>query len=180
MARAAEDRAASTLTRPGGPLLYALSVIPGVLVLLMMAVTTADVVGRYLLSRPLTGAFEVTEMAMALVIFAGLSLAAAAREHITVNLFEARLGPEARRWQAVAGDLVCALVTAVMAWRMWERGSFLTSTGERLLVTGVPRGYMASAMAMLAAVAVIAFLGAAWRAARGRRAPGDGPGRSAL
>jgi TRAP-type C4-dicarboxylate transport system permease small subunit len=146
----------------------------------MMAVTTTDVVGRYLLNRPLGGAFEITEIAMALVIFAGLALAAAAREHITVNLLEARLPPAVRRWQAVAGDLVCAAVMAGLTWRIAVRGAFLASTGEKLLVTGVPRGYVASAMAALAALVVVAFLAAAWRAARRAPRAVEGPEASVL
>ncbi len=162
-----QERAPGAAPRPAGGLRYALSAIPGVLVLLMMAVTTVDVAGRYFLNRPLPGAFEVTEMAMALVIFAGLSLAAGRREHITVNLLEARLPPAVRRWQAVAGDLLCAAVMAVMTWRIAARAAHLVSTGEKLLVTGVLRGYVAWAMAALSAVAVIAFLAAARHAARG-------------
>lgn len=161
-----------------GQLGRALAALPGLLVLLMMAVTTLDVLGRYFLNRPLTGAFEVTEMAMALVIFAGLGLAARRREHITVNLLETRLGPGGRRVQAVAADLVCAGVTAALAWRVASRGTFLLATGEKLLVTGVPRGAVALAMAALAGGAALAFLAAARAAGRGQ--PGGPEGATGL
>ena len=93
----------------------------GILVLGMMLVTSLDVGLRFFFNAPLGGAFEVTEISMALVIFAGMSLAAARREHITVNLLETALSERARRWQRVLGDLVCAMVAAVLAWRIGIR-----------------------------------------------------------
>ncbi|MDZ7810788.1 MAG: TRAP transporter small permease subunit [Arhodomonas sp.] len=44
---------------------------------LMLAVTTVDVIGRYFFNAPILGAFEVSEVAMALLIYAGLPLRAA-------------------------------------------------------------------------------------------------------
>ncbi len=148
------------------PLGRAFAALSGVAILFMMAVTSVDVIGRFFFNAPLTGAFELTELTMALVIFAGLSLAALAREHITVNLFESRIPERARRWQLVAGNVVCAAVVAVMAWRILERGNALLASRETTLVLGVMRGHVAWAMAALCAVATLVFLYCAWRDAR--------------
>src|SRR5688572_18642940 len=94
------------LGRPG----RLLSVTAGAMICVMMLVTTIDVAGRYFLNRPLFGAFEVTEILMGLVIFAGMPLATARREHIAVNFFESRLGARGRCMQAALFDLVCAAV----------------------------------------------------------------------
>lgn len=143
----------------------AFATLAGAAILFMMAVTSIDVIGRFFFNAPLKGAFEMTEITMALVIFAGLSLAALAREHITVNLFESRTPKWARRWQVVAGDIVCAAVVAVMGWRILERGSALVEARETTLVLGVLRGHVAWAMAALCTVAVMVFLYCAWRSA---------------
>jgi len=142
------------------------AVLAGAAILFMMAVTSIDVVGRFFFNAPLHGAFELTEITMALVIFAGLSLAALSRDHITVNLFESSTPPWARRWQVVAGDVVCAAVVATMGWRIFERGSALLQARETTLVLGVMRGYIAWAMAALCAIAALVFLYCAWRDAR--------------
>lgn len=142
------------------------SALAGVAILFMMVVTSIDVFGRFFFNAPLTGAFEMTEITMALVIFAGLSLAALAREHITVNLFESRIPERVRRWQLVAGNVVCAAVVAVMAWRILERGNALLASRETTLVLGVMRGHIAWAMATLCVVAALVFLYCAWRDAR--------------
>lgn len=147
--------------------------VAGLLVLGMMAVTAVDVVLRFFFNAPLTGAFEVTEISMALVIFAGMSLAAARREHITVNLLESRLSPRARRWQRGLGDLVCALVAGVMAWRIALRAQALLAAGETTLVLQVKRGYVAGAVSLLCLVAAGVLLCAAWRELRGRTVDPD-------
>ncbi len=144
----------------------AFATLAGVAILFMMAVTSVDVAGRYLFNTPLRGAFEMTEITMALVIFAGISLAALSRDHITVNLFESHMPTQARRWQVVAGDIVCAAVVGVMGWRILVRGTALVDSGETTLVLGVMRGYVAWGMALLCAVAVLVFLHCAWRDAK--------------
>ncbi|MBL8697109.1 MAG: TRAP transporter small permease [Alphaproteobacteria bacterium] len=138
-----------------------LELVGGAMILAMMVVTTIDVVGRYFFSKPLWGGFETTEILMGLVIFAGMPLATARREHITIDLFDAYLGLRARCWQAAIGDIVCAGASAVLAWRMWLRGGQLLSVGETTLQLGVPRGLIACAMAVLMAAAALVFVVAA-------------------
>ncbi|HET9205820.1 MAG TPA: TRAP transporter small permease [Burkholderiaceae bacterium] len=153
----------------------------GILVLGMMLVTSLDVGLRFFFNAPLGGAFEVTEISMALVIFAGMSLAAARREHITVNLLETALSERARRWQRVLGDLVCAMVAAVLAWRIGIRAQSLLAAGETTLVLGIGRGYIAWTVAVLCAVAAGVFLRCAWQGlTRTGTAPDQQPGQSAL
>ncbi len=147
--------------------------LAGIAILFMMAVTSIDVTARFFFNAPLTGAFEMTEITMALVIFGGLSLAAITRDHITVNLFESRMPPRARRVQLVAGDIVCAATVALMGWRIFERGNALVDSRETTLVLGVMRGHVAWVMAALCLVAVLVFLYCAWRDARG--APEEAP-----
>jgi TRAP-type C4-dicarboxylate transport system permease small subunit len=157
-------------TVPLGRAGRALGWVGGAMILAMMTVTTIDVVARYALGRPLWGAFEVTEILMGLMIFAGQSLAAAEREHIVVNLLEGRLTPAQRCWQAACGDLVAAAVAALIAWRVGERGLGLARVGETTLQLGVPRGWVALAMSALMACAAAVFVLAAIAAARRARA----------
>ena len=142
------------------------------MILFMMLVTSIDVAGRYFLNRPLPGAFEFTEIMMGLVIFAGMPLASARREHITVNLLEKALGYRARCLQAAFGDLVCGVVAAFMAWRVLLRGNTLVASGEVTLVLGVGRGYIAWGMAALLTASIAVFLYSGWTALKAARAGG--------
>lgn len=80
--------------------------------------TTLDVVGRYLFNRPVRGAFELTEVMMALLIFAALPLVSLRQEHVAVDLLDAWLPAGARRVLHLAVQLVCAAVLGVLGWVM--------------------------------------------------------------
>jgi TRAP-type C4-dicarboxylate transport system permease small subunit len=141
----------------GGPG-RALSTLAGVMIFVMMVVTTIDVIGRDVFNLPLFGAFEMTEILMGLVIFAGMPLTTAAREHITVNFLESVVSPRVRCIQAAFGDVLSATVAAVMAWRIYGRGLDLIQAHETTMMLGVGRGYIAIAMGALLAVAAFVFL----------------------
>lgn len=140
------------------------STIAGAMIFFMMVVTTADVIGRDFLNVPLFGAFEMTEILMGLVIFAGMPLTTAAREHITVNFLESSLSYRTRCVQAALGDVLCAGVAAVMAWRICARGLGLIEAHETTMMLGVGRGYIAIAMGVLMAAAALVFVCNAGRA----------------
>ena len=54
----------------------------------MMMLTAVDVVGRYVLNRPVAGGFEITEMMLAALIYCGLPLVSQRREHIVIDTFD--------------------------------------------------------------------------------------------
>lgn len=66
----------------------ALTAIVCLLIFAMMALVFFDVLGRYLLSAPITGAFEIIEFLLALLIFSGLPLVTMSRGHITIGMFD--------------------------------------------------------------------------------------------
>lgn len=155
------------LGRPG----RALSTFAGGMILLMMVVTTIDVIGRDVFNMPLFGAFEMTEILMGLVIFAGMPGTTATREHITVNLIENFVSSRVRRVQTGLGDVLCAVVAGVMAWRIYWRGLGLIEAHETTMLLGIGRGYIAIAMAILLAVTSLVFACCALMAFRAATRP---------
>src|SRR6185369_3514159 len=83
----------------------------------MMVLTFFDVVGRYLLNRPIRGAFEITELGLLVLIFAGLPLVSHADEHVTMDFID-RILPE--RAVPVLIRAVHALVAAVFFFLTWQ------------------------------------------------------------
>jgi hypothetical protein len=67
-----------------------------ILLFCLMALTTADVIGRYIFNWPLRGAFELTELLLLTLIFAGLPLASRADEHVTLDFIDMVLSDEGR------------------------------------------------------------------------------------
>ncbi|HET9043518.1 MAG TPA: TRAP transporter small permease [Burkholderiales bacterium] len=147
-------------------LLRPLAWLGAALVFAMMALTFVDVVGRYVFNAPVSGSAEATELMLAVIVFAGLPLAAAAREHIRIDLLEQVLSDRAKRWQAVFGFSVAAAVTAFVAWRLALRAAELGRLGDLSSHLNFPVAWLAWFLAAASVVAVLVFARLAWRAAR--------------
>lgn len=148
----------------------ALAVVAGLMIAAMMFITATDVIGRYFLRISTGIAFQSTEILMGLVIFAGMPLATAAREHVSANFLELALNARGRCLQAAVIDLICAVIAVVLAWRVFERGQSLVLSNEVFLeFGGLKRGYVAWVMAALILCTALAFIWAASVALRAAR-----------
>jgi TRAP-type transport system small permease protein len=83
----------------------------------LMGLIAFDVVMRYVLRIPFLGAYEMTEIAMALIVFLGLPYCAATGGHVAVDVFGPLLERPAFRWVNVLLPLAGAALTAIMAWQ---------------------------------------------------------------
>jgi TRAP-type transport system small permease protein len=146
-------------------LFFVLACVAGGFAGIMMVLTTADVIGRYVFNRPLYGAFEATEIMMGLLIFAALPLCTRHREHIVVGILYDVLPPIFRRVTTVLFEILCAGICLLIAWRMWLYGDRLIRFREVTLEFGIPRGGIVTAMSVLLVVTALAFLLNAARAA---------------
>ena len=95
-----------------------------------MVLTFADVVARYLLNRPIRGAFEITELALLVLIFAGLPLVSHADEHVTMDFIDRILSPRlAGAWiRAMHG--VCAALMFFLTWQIWIKAGRISAYGD--------------------------------------------------
>ena len=107
-----------------------LGIAASVLLFSMMVLTFFDVVGRYLLNRPIRGAFEVTELTLLVLIFAGLPLVSHADEHVTMDFID-RILPEraARAWVRFM-HAVCAAIMFFLAWQLAIKAGKISAYGD--------------------------------------------------
>jgi TRAP-type C4-dicarboxylate transport system permease small subunit len=115
----------------------------------MMVLTFFDVVGRYLLNRPIRGAFEITELGLLVLIFAGLPLVSHADEHVTMDFID-RILPEriVHVWIRVM-HAICAAIMFFLAWQVWIKANRIASysdTTDVLRITIGPFVYFMSLM----------------------------------
>ena len=109
------------LYRGYGLLLRAMGTISAVSTFLMMVLVVANILGRYLLNRPLTGTLEFTESLLVLIIFLSIALTQYDGGHIRVTLLTRRL-PKA--W-AKALNVFCMVTGAVFfAWCAYAAWKF--------------------------------------------------------
>ncbi|HKW95133.1 MAG TPA: TRAP transporter small permease [Methylomirabilota bacterium] len=96
-----------------------LGVAASVILLIMMLLTFVDVVLRYVFNRPFAGAFEITELLLLVLIFAGLPLVTYADEHALMDFIDRLLGPRGTRALERAVQALCAAVMFLLAWLVW-------------------------------------------------------------
>jgi TRAP-type C4-dicarboxylate transport system permease small subunit len=139
----------------------------------MMALTCADVIGRYFFSKPIVGAFEITEMALAAMIFLGLPLVTLRNEHITVDVFDPITPDWVFRIQHVVACAIGMVSTGYLSWRLWVRATRLYEGGETTAQLKFKLGYLAYGMSILMALTAVALLVLLFRKPQ-RSVPGEG------
>ena len=150
---------ASSRSEAGAWLDRALGAAAAVLLFGLMALTTADVIGRYVFNWPLRGAFEITELLMLALIFAGLPLASRADEHVTLDFIDMTLGEGGRRRLRQLIDFVCGIIILGLAWRVWVKAGKIGGYGDTTEVLRVPVGPFVYFMAAMVAVTGVVHLG---------------------
>ncbi|MBK9360210.1 MAG: TRAP transporter small permease [Rubrivivax sp.] len=137
----------------------------------MMVLTFADVFARKFLPNSITGAVELTELMMMVMIYFALPLASIAGEHIVFDLLD-RVVPQAvLRWQHRLSHALTALIFGGAAWLVWSRAMRTLAQGDQtsaLEIKIAPYQYMAAVMLALTAL-MHAWL--AWRAVAGLKEP---------
>lgn len=145
-----------------------LSIISILLLVLMVGLTTADVVARYWFDAPVNGAFELTQIMLAGLIFAALPITTAAGEHVDVELFTLALNAGTERILLAFGDLVSAVVLGAIGWRLWVHADRLAEDGavtNSLGIAFAPIGWFAALCCGLSAIAALLRLARRFRAA---------------
>ena len=132
-----------------------LGIAASVILFLMMLLTFVDVVARYLFNFPLRGGFEVTELMLLVLIFAGLPLVSHSDEHVTMDFID-RLLPDGGRLVVVrAVHGVCAAVMFFLTWQVWIKAGKIAAYGDTtdvLKITVGPFVYFMAAMILLTAI----------------------------
>jgi TRAP-type C4-dicarboxylate transport system permease small subunit len=161
---AANGRVALWLARAGA---VALTVIA--------AVTFGDVIGRYFFHASFPFTVELTQMAMALVVYFGVGLVTHENAHISADVVTLRLPVRLRAVLAVLTNLLALGFLAVMVWRLWAQAEFLFAKGDTTMVWTLPLWPIAVAVAagsILFLTGVLLQLIGAWRAfSNPRQAP---------
>jgi TRAP-type C4-dicarboxylate transport system permease small subunit len=124
----------------------------------LMAVTTVDVIGRYIFNWPLRGGFEITELLLLTLVFAGLPLVSRADEHVTLDFIDNLLGPRGRGFLRRLVDLVCGLIILGLSWRVYIKAGKIAGYGDTTEVLRILVGPFVYFMALMVAVTAIVHL----------------------
>lgn len=136
--RSMQTPAAHRLSVPGITLRGVLSVLGGLFLLAMMALTVLDVLGRYLLNAPVAGAGELTEVLLCGTIFLGLCAVALRDEHVTVDLITDLLPDWVQPWRRVACGVFGSVILGLVTWRLAVYAGQIGSYGGQTSTLKLP------------------------------------------
>jgi TRAP-type C4-dicarboxylate transport system permease small subunit len=89
----------------------------------MMLLTVVDVVARYAFNRPLRGAFEITELMLVVLIFAGLPLVSFTDEHAVMDFIDRLLGGRGQRRLDRLVQAANSTFMFLLAWLVWRKAN---------------------------------------------------------
>jgi TRAP-type C4-dicarboxylate transport system permease small subunit len=135
-----------------------LGVAASAILLAMMFLTVVDVVARYLFSRPIRGAFEVTELMLLVLIFAGLPLVSFSDEHAVMDFVDRLLGPRGQRRLERLVQVVNALFMFLLTWLVWRKADRIWAYGDATDVLRVLYGPFVYFMALTLALTGVIHL----------------------
>ena len=121
----------------------------------MMTLTFVDVILRYLFNASLRGAFEITELMMVMLIYAGLPMVSRHDLHVTTDLIDHFLSVRVRRAFGIVTNFACAAVLFGAAWIIWlkaARTARLGDTTAALHIALAPFVYLMCALILITAV----------------------------
>jgi len=126
----------------------------------LIGLTCVDVVARYAFNSPIAGAYELTELLLAALIFLALPLTTAAGEHIEVELLDGLKSSLLKRLGTLVAALCTVGVLGVVAFKLFEHAEKLQSRGQVTDSLQIPLslvGWLGAASFALSALAAIAF-----------------------
>ena len=144
----------------------ALGFAASVILFSMMMITFVDVIGRYVFNRPLNGAFEITELMLLVLIFAGLPLVSHADEHVTMDFIDHLFKERGRRVLISIAHAVVAITLLGLSWLIWVKAGKISGYGD---TTDVLRIAVGPFVYFMAAMIALSGLIHAWKIF----APGD-------
>ena len=144
------------------------NVLVALLLFAMMLVTFADVLGRYVISRPVPGSTEIIQYLFVLTVFLALPIVTWQDEHISISLIEGAFGQSFNRLRRAAVRVLSGAVMLTVSWQMWGYAGMLARNRDVIGYLELPVAPAAYAVSILAAITGLIFLATAARAFVGR------------
>jgi TRAP-type C4-dicarboxylate transport system permease small subunit len=151
--------------------LRALALGAGVVLLGLLGLVLFDVIMRYALRLPFLGAYEMSELAMVLIVFLALPYCGWTGGHVAVDVFASFLDRPVLRWLNAALHLAGAMLMALIAWQatLYALGS--GARGEATNMLRIPKLPFELVTAASTAIFAVVLVVMAWRSLRPSQQP---------
>jgi len=130
-------------------LAFFLELVSASVLFFLMALTCVDVVGRYLFNSPLHGGTEMTEIGLAVMVFAAMPVITWRGGHIVVDLLDRFLGSKIVKALSLLAALVMSSSLYFLALRIFELGERSIRRGVVTEFLAMPTGYIVQYIAIM-------------------------------
>jgi TRAP-type C4-dicarboxylate transport system permease small subunit len=141
----------------------------GIVLLVVAVMTTWSAFSGWVFSKPLPGDFELTEIFVAVAVFAFLPYCQQTDANVAADLFTAGAGPRAVAGFRLLGALLALAVAVLLAWRTWAGLLDYRKYVETTAILKIPIWWAyvpALASLVLLVLACLIVLRDQWRALR--------------
>jgi TRAP-type transport system small permease protein len=141
------ERALRLLAYAGG------LVLAGLVLLVVYEITM-----RYFFGRPLRGGYEITELAMSVIVACGLPYTAIVRGHVSVDILSGLFDRPAFRWLNFLIHAAGAALLALLSWESIEYAMRSFATGDVSNMMKIPKSPFQFAVAISAGLFSIVLI----------------------
>lgn len=111
----------------------------GMLLLIpMMLLTTGDVIGRAVWSRPIPGTVELSSYMLAVFVLAGVAFTQKVKAHVNVTMLLDRMPARTSTVINICTTILSLLIIAVLTWQGYVVGMEETSVSDQLRIPQWP------------------------------------------
>ena len=127
-----------------------------VAMLLLVGATVADVLMRWLFSKPIVGLNEIVGMGMGVAVAATFPSGAIQRVNLTIELLDNFIGRRALGWLKVSAHALLLLFYALLAWNVGLYAAKLQARGAGTVFLQIPTAPFIWAVATFLVIATLA------------------------
>jgi TRAP-type C4-dicarboxylate transport system permease small subunit len=119
-----------------------MTLICGLCLILMAALTFINVLARYVFSAPIFGSSEIVQILLALLVFSAFAPVSAADRHIKVDLFDKHLDKLIPRGRNLIVNILSAISLLLIAYELFSIALTAIENDRTTTVLQIPLAYV--------------------------------------
>ncbi|GAA0238954.1 TRAP transporter small permease [Marinomonas primoryensis] len=123
--------------------------ISAAVLLLLVLLTCFDVIGRYFFNNSIDGAVEITQLGLAVMVFAQMPVMTWRGGHVVVDLLDSVLGKRVIKVLGIFSVFIISTSFYFLAIRIYQLAERSLRRGEVTEYLGLPAGYIAEYIAFM-------------------------------
>ena len=115
-----------------------LNALSGVIVLILMALTTLDVIARYFFNSPIRGTYDASGLMALVIISFALAQTQLEKGHISITILTEIMPRRINCAVQAFIAFICLCASGVVSWQSWVYGISLAKVGEASQTDKIP------------------------------------------